>query len=87
MATFPASRLANGGLPGTSRSKHYGSRIGHIYYIGRHAVQTPSMREWSTALSQLYMSLISYSPGHGLLELFRGKLAPTHSVSPVDMSH
>ena len=31
MAIFPASRLANGGLPGTSRSKYYGSRIGHIY--------------------------------------------------------
>ena len=39
--------------------------------IGRRAVQTPSVREWSTALSQLRISLIYHLPGCGLPELSR----------------
>ena len=48
-------------------------------------MQTPSMRKWLTALSQLRMSLISYSPDRGLLELLQGEVVPTRSVSPADM--
>jgi len=68
--------------------RHAQSNMDHgldIPIVGRRAAQTPSTREWSTALSQLCMSPISYSPGCGLPELLQGKMVPTRSVSPVGM--
>ena len=56
-----------------------------ISVVGRRAVRTPSMREWSTALSQLHRSLISYPLGRGSSGSLQGKMVPTRSVSTVDM--
>ena len=56
-----------------------------ISVVGMRAVWTPSMREWSTALSRLHRSLISYPLGRGSPRSLQGEMVPTRSVSPVDM--